>query len=261
MSGLYSKRIIAFVDILGFKEKVEKSVKSEEEAKNLHRALKRIYKVKSDNESKGFMNMRGMGVEVTTFSDSAVISYPAERDNLLYLILDLIHMQLDLALDDVLLRGGLTIGELYHDGNIVYGPAMNMAYKIESEVAVYPRIIVDNPAIEQYCEFAAGDEYDLNDINSLLRKDADGFYFVDMLHQDQEMNDAGTEYYEWLCVLKQIIENGLAHTSITVRMKYQWLQEYFNSVVTDDSAYLPVPEDAIYDERNEFRNMYAELKI
>ncbi len=115
--------------------------------------------------------------------------------------------------------------------------------------------------IEQYCEYAAGDEYGLNDINSLLRKDADGFYFVDMLHQDQEMNDAGTEYYEWLCVLKQIIENGLAHTSITIRMKYQWLQEYFNSVVTDDSAYLPVPEDAIYDERNEFRNMYAELKI
>ena len=97
MSGLYSKRIIAFVDILGFKEKVEKSVKSEEEAEKLHRALKRIYKVKLDNESKGFMNMKGMGVEVTTFSDSAVISYPAERDNLLYLILNLIHMQLDLA--------------------------------------------------------------------------------------------------------------------------------------------------------------------
>lgn len=261
MSGLYSNRIIAFVDILGFKEKVEESVKSEEEAEKLHCALARIYRVKADNESEGVMNMRGMGVEVTTFSDSAVISYPAERDNLLNLILDLIHMQLDLALDDVLLRGGLTIGELYHDGNIVYGPAMNMAYKIESQVAVYPRIIVNNPAIEQYYEYAAGDKYDLNDINSLLRKDADGFYFVDMLKQDQEMNDAGTEYYEWLCVLKQIIEKGLKHSNIAVLMKYQWFQEYFNSVVTDDAAYFPVPEDAIYDETNEFRNMYAKLKI
>ncbi len=236
-------------------------MKSEEEMEKIHRALKRIYKVKSDNESEGFMNMRDIGVEVTTFSDSAVISYPAERDNLLYLILVLIHMQLDLALDGVLLRGGLTIGELYHDGNVVYGPAMNMAYMIESQVAVYPRIIVDNSAIEQYCKYAAGDEYDLNDINSLLRKDADGFFFVDMLNQDQEMNDAGTEYYEWLCVLKQIIEKGLEHMSIMVRMKYQWLQEYFNSVVTDDTAYFPIPEDAIYDERNEFRNMYAKLKI
>ncbi len=104
---------------------------SEEEKQKLHRALKRIYKVKSDNESKGIMNMKSMGVEVTTFSDSAVISYPAKDDNLLYLILDLIHMQLDLALDDVLLRGGLSIGALFHDGDIVYGPAMNMAYKIE----------------------------------------------------------------------------------------------------------------------------------
>jgi hypothetical protein len=51
------------------------------------------------------------------------------------------------------------------------------------------------------------------------------------------MNDAGTEYYEWLCVLKRIIELGLRYRDVSVRMKYQRLQEYFNSVVTDDTAY------------------------
>ena len=216
----YSERIIAFVDILGFKEKIGKSNINQMEAESIYRALNRIYKVKKDNEGSGFMNQKSQGVEVTTFSDSAVISYPAEKDNLLFLILDLIHLQLDLTMDDVLIRGGLTIGDLYHDGSIVYGPAMNMAYKLESQVAIYPRIIVDKAAIEQYYEYANGDEYDLNDIESMLRRDRDGLSYVDMLNQDQEMNDAGTEYYEWLSVLRNIIITGLSHKDIAVKMKY-----------------------------------------
>lgn len=257
----YKERIIAFVDILGFKEKIAKSNITRMEAESIHRALNRIYKVKKDNEGSGFMNLKSQGVEVTTFSDSAVISYPAEKDNLLFLILDLIHLQLDLTMDDVLIRGGLTIGDLYHDGNIVYGPAMNMAYKLESQVAIYPRIIVDKAAIEQYYAYVNGDEYDLNDIESLLRRDRDGLFYVDMLNQDQEMNDAGTEYYEWLSVLRNIIITGLSHKDIAVKVKYQWLQEYFNEVVTDGEAYFPVPDEALYDDKNEFRKAYASLEI
>lgn len=40
-------------------------------------------------------------------------------------------------------RGGVTIGDLFHDGHIVFGPALNQAYDLESKKAVYPRAILD----------------------------------------------------------------------------------------------------------------------
>ena len=42
----------------------------------------------------------------------------------------------------ILLRGGITVGQLCHKDNIVYGPAMVEAYELESKSAIYPRVIV-----------------------------------------------------------------------------------------------------------------------
>jgi hypothetical protein len=39
-------------------------------------------------------------------------------------------------------RGGITKGRLYHDHNMVFGPALVEAYRLEREVAKFPRILV-----------------------------------------------------------------------------------------------------------------------
>lgn len=259
----FEERLVAYIDILGFKDKVEKAVSSPDDASKLHKALSRILSVKEDNyASDSFMEMKSMGVEVNTFSDCAVISYPASNpDNLFFLIMDLIHLQLDLACQDVLLRGGLTVGPLYHDENIVYGTAMNNAYLMESRKAVVPRILVDKKAIEEYRNHFKNDNYSLQDMDSLLRKDADGEYCIDMLHQDQELTDYGTEYYEWLKRLRAVICQGLSNPDIKVVMKYRWLKEYFNEVVTDAKAFYPIPQEEPMGNSNEFRKMYTRLKI
>ena len=47
-----------------------------------------------------------------------------------------------------LCRGGISAGLLYHDDNnenqILFGPAFNRAYQLESELASIPRIILDS---------------------------------------------------------------------------------------------------------------------
>ena len=45
-----AERIVAFVDILGFKNMVDNSLKSQQSAENLHKALERIYELKKHNE-------------------------------------------------------------------------------------------------------------------------------------------------------------------------------------------------------------------
>jgi hypothetical protein len=68
-----------------------------------------------------------------------------------------------------LIRGGVTIGNLYHAQGIVFGPAMVEAYELESRTAVYPRIVVSHTIMRRPKWIA----------NSLVfLKDDDGLYCV-----------------------------------------------------------------------------------
>lgn len=292
MNEYYQKRIVAFIDILGFKTKIDDSLLSETTARKLHTALKRILRIKLDNEDlSSVLEMKSHGVEITTFSDSAVISYPADDiDGLFFLLLDLVHLQLELASCDVLLRGGITIGDLYHDGSIVYGPAMNEAYLLESKKAVYPRVIADvyniNDFIKEQVKLGKADHYDVKDTLNLLKRDRDGKYFVDMLRQDRELSAAGDEYFQWLRNLRTVIveelnryaspqmnwneklhrilnrqANKSAKQDRHIFIKYEWLKEYYNSVVGDEEAYYPVPQCMKRDEQKSFRKGYNQLRI
>ena len=144
MSIKYEERLVAFVDILGFKELVYDSVKSDAVMDKIYEAMQTILDVKKVEGSLSNLEIgRTYQATVTTFSDSIIISYLlGSYGNLFRILLDIIHLQLALAYQGILIRGGIAIGKAYHDGEIVFGPAMNEAYELESLCAKYPRIIV-----------------------------------------------------------------------------------------------------------------------
>ena len=57
----------------------------------------------------------------------------------------------DIALEALgvgcLLRGGVTIGPLFHENGVVFGGGLVQAYRMESDGARYPRIIVSQSVI------------------------------------------------------------------------------------------------------------------
>lgn len=263
---MYIERIVAFVDILGFKNLVNESLYSSEAAERIYKALQLIYGRKQDNEADSFMGMQKYGVEVSVFSDSIVISYPLNYDGgLFFILLDVIHLQLELACLGILIRGGIAIGLLYHNGQIVYGPAMNQAYLLESRYAVYPRIILCeqtiNEGILKTCSHGHTVEMETEYVCSCIQRDKDGFYYLDMLRQDSELVDYGNEYYLWLQIIRQVIVRGLNENMYNKRIydKYVWLKRYFNEVVSDKEAYYPVPE--LGKSGKQFRKAYMDLRI
>lgn len=269
MNSFFSERVVAFIDILGFKEKIKQSLEDVNIAENLHSSLMYILSLKEDNENKTtFMSLKHLGLEITTFSDSIVMSYPIEYQGALFtLLLDVIHLQLVLVCKGILIRGGVAIGLLYHDGNIVYGTAMNEAYELESVYAKMPRVIISEETLQQgivktklsHNSIKEETEYVFN----LVTKDNDGWYFVDMLRQKSELTEDGSEYYYWLSLLrKSIITNLNAYkNNAKVIEKYNWLKNYFNSVVTDQNAFYPVPEFVGREDLREFRKSYDDLVI
>ena len=69
----YEKRIVAFVDILGFQSMVDTSVVDHYTFLKIRDALERFRELKREKED----DLYDKDIKVTTFSDSLVISYPA----------------------------------------------------------------------------------------------------------------------------------------------------------------------------------------
>jgi hypothetical protein len=85
---------------------------------------------------------------MTTFSDNVVVSQRIGFDSELFLLL-VGMMQVAAAREGFWIRGGVTIGDLVHDKDVVFGPGLNRAYELESTVAVKPRIVLDANCLDE----------------------------------------------------------------------------------------------------------------
>ncbi len=212
--AVYEKRIVAFLDILGFSTAIEDSKTDTALRRRIKKAME-IIRESAKNEVDYSVR------KVSTFSDSAVISYELKQSALFYLLMDIIHLQLGLGGLGFMIRGGIAIGDCYHDGNIVFGPAMNEAYRLEHDVAQWPRVIIMAETLklglrETIDRNPYGIESDLEEIKGCLKDDSyndeidnQDLFFVDFLSQPQELAYFGDEYYNWLKDFRVTLVEGL----------------------------------------------------
>lgn len=236
----YENRAIAFIDILGFKSIIDETVGGSKESTEKRSVLFGIMEYIANLEVDIFKDTdfeNETNDERCIFSDSVVISYDDKKDvgNAFNLLLEVSAIQFELMLMGYATRGGITFGGLYHKNNVVFGPAMNYAYFLESEKAVFPRIIVSS----EFLEYAKENESPQNSkkeeikfIYSLLKKDSDGYYFVDYL-SEYGFADSYEENVYCLKIIKEFILQGLKKTDDRVKAKYIWLKNYYNSIVKE----------------------------
>lgn len=138
----YSDYIIAYIDILGVKERLKNDdgtlIKSISNAINI---------------AKESVEKTGYSFNVKVFSDNFCIAkrIDADRDvplpyQLFWTCLFVTKIQEEIfCKEKLLLRGGITIGKLFIDDLFLIGDGLVKAYELESKIANMPRIIVDVP--------------------------------------------------------------------------------------------------------------------
>ena len=178
---VYRPSILTFVDILGFREIARKG--KPEDIKELLESLKREA-TPDDNLAKD------LEMSFLTFSDCTVRVVPVDsRSNkkfpsgiLWHELLSLVYLQARLVRKKCFIRGGLTVDDIYIDGNMVFGPAIIKAYMLESEFAVYPRIVVDPAVFPLFEKDQLLRNHDTATewkyLQKVIRRDSDGLYFV-----------------------------------------------------------------------------------
>lgn len=263
---IYENRILAFVDILGFKNMVQVSVSNFQEQIRLMNAMNIIHSYKTMNDEGPDGGLRKYGVQVTTFSDSAILSYPISFDGgLFHVLIDLIHLQIDLACLGIFIRGGVSIGLAHHDEFNAFGPAMVDAYELESQMAKSPRIILSGQTIR--AGIAASkihqNPFDISLLNSLIKQDTDGFYFLDYLSQYQELNFPEYDYYNWLAKIRSYLIYNLNtyYTDARIHQKYLWMLNYWNNVLDPQTLSVPLEHGTTKERGMQIFKNYAKLKI
>lgn len=236
MDITYENRYVAFLDILGFKNMVLQSENDQQMLNLINMALNYTAKIQIENYGQN-MPMADLGKQVSVFSDSIVISYDMIRPGSgFFVLLDLVYICNDLLGVGMPVRGGVTVGSLIHDNNKCFGPAMVNAYYLESQAAVYPRILVDPKVIEydlQYRGINNTQEFEKKFIESLIEQDSDGKIFLDFLSQYNEFNDYET-YNAYMVNVRNFIIGALYNSKSNARVfdKYIWLKNYYNSTVS-----------------------------
>jgi hypothetical protein len=166
----YSNRYVCFLDILGFSELVHNS--STEDVESLISSLSEI--TSRDGALDEFFS--GADFVFQAFSDSIVMSADAnDLTSLIYLLSQVSDLCKRLLLKGYLSRGAVTRGSLYHRDSVMFGPAFLSAYRLESEVARYPRVILSREVYQDLKALRPGL------ILPRFRLDDDGPPFLDVL--------------------------------------------------------------------------------
>jgi hypothetical protein len=256
----YSERLVCFIDLLGFGNLIDQS-------SNNHSSRLQIYTMLNELQAGKLVDALYEGVPVlasdgrfvsasqgcvvdvaksafplsiTQFSDSFVISCPANNFGSCSLLLRTIYAVKRLFFRELelLMRGGLAKGLLIHEqGGVLFGPAMNEAYSLESKSAIYPRVLVSHSAAEHLERMFKDDE--------LLRpmfQSFDGFNAIDMvslLGRTHTKPDEVAQFKPKLDAIEtDILKNGKNALPKVRYLQDRWLrsQDDVNSSSTGSSS-------------------------
>lgn len=250
----YEKKIVAFIDVLGFKEKTD--ISDPDQKNEVHINLLNIKSFIDDlNNFYNEMNPE-YRIKSYRFSDSCMFSAPPEA---LENLLDILHrMQLFFASKDFFLRGAVTYDYIYDDDNFFYGKALNTAYKLESSVAVYPRIIFDKNVFNSMDDIANFKSPDVvntptvfQDLRKLyLKEDFDGNICIDLFeatpNNPQFNNILGWYAHDEMLklIFKNIKKNIKKYKEQPkLIIKYIWLLEnYKNYMYEHHNKKIKIPD-------------------
>lgn len=229
----YEARIILFLDFLGFKEIVEHT---REDAAYLNELLSAIDRLHSIGRDEADLYRTQC---ITTFSDSVVLSYATgEESAVFYLLSDVALAVIDLAIRGFLVRGAVTFGELLHTKKYLVGPAMVRAYELESQVAKYPRVLLD-PKLIGVARKAHASHHDGDDeekyVRHFLTRDTDKQHYFDYFSWKSVVEVSGMDddnYPAYLSDISKLIDRGFASDDPRFLSKYIWMHERYLKAIS-----------------------------
>jgi hypothetical protein len=227
------ERTVAFVDILGFADEVEKLARRPASFRRVVKALLSgsaaavhagaeddLLSILASQEGK---DRYGVDLQAAFFSDSTYVSartVVGGTDKVLGVVLGYTR---HLLLRGLFVRGGIARGLAVQRGGMVVGPAVLAAHSLEQKAAVYPRIVVEDAVAKGLLSIA-----DQPNATATIRRGEDGLFFVDIL-TTLGLREDGQAFL--LKSGKLIMKRLQDRHSPDIVAKWRWLAAQYNRAV------------------------------
>lgn len=212
----YENKFVFYLDILGFKEQIKASTNSAQQINDIYNAL--CFK---DFHFAFIDKKPPKDWKTSEFSDHIVVSFlkaDTLRISLIFeIIINLIHHKMNS-------RGALTFGQIYHDDEIVFGPALVEAYEIESKLANYPRVLATEAVLNKLLENESS--YFIQDNDGAVYMD----YFNSILNLPYWGDDKESTSLHYFDNLKKAI-NSIPKDDIKTKNKFGWMKNKYNEAI------------------------------
>ena len=230
--------VVLYCDILGFSAMVEEAARTREGDWLLKR-----FRAASSSAREYFLEATQAEHElapcaIQVFSDNTLVGWPVAtpdgREELTSAIMLAAFYQLTLAEEGFFSRGCISTGLLYIDDDVVLGPALLEAYRIEREKARDPRVVLSPRAVSMAQGHIAGAEQGDAFYGSWLLQDVDGQSFVSYLMPRVLLRKSSKTFLTH----KAVVEQNLLRFQDDpyIWSKYAWTAGYHNYMC---STYLP----------------------
>jgi hypothetical protein len=225
----YEKRVITYLDLLGFKEHIhytdKTSANKDGKVSDIFRLftfLKKMLAPESNNHS------MTKGRVVSHFSDLIVISYPAaDQESLVDEIGDTQLLIGNCILNGFFVRGCVTYGDIVHTPEIIFGPGLISAYEIERNQSKYPRVIVDKAIVMDAQEI----QLPYSSLEQFTSVDADGEVFIDYFQKLRPHLDDDEQFRKYLHAITSMLFKMSKNPPL--REKYEWIFPHYHKMLID----------------------------
>jgi hypothetical protein len=245
---VYEDRYLAFIDILGFKELVDRSVK---DGAATHESVASIFNA-LDLDFRGFENdfvefqkvphnSSETDLRVHTFSDFAVVSCRKTEVGLALLIFIAWRVSSDWLSKKYLSRGAIVRGPVLHRAGatgrpvLVFGPAFIEAYTLESQVADYPRVMLSTAVRRDFKD--GKDNGSISTVQKLVGRCPDGPSCIDLFAHLRKAGFSflGNQHRLEAQQFSEALDLHLEQAADTPNWyrKARWLAERFNLAIKE----------------------------
>lgn len=222
----YSNQLIAFVDVLGIKDLIEKHRNNDE-----HIAIDKIREIRKITVTSTEIARKTEDIDYLQISDSFVFVCDPKLVVQLIELLSTIQMRI-ICECQFLLRGAITIGDaiVEESGRFIVGPAYIKAYQLQDNDAIYPRIIVDKSITSAIKRSA-------HPIKRYLLRDSDREYFVDYIKVYMQKGSLSKQQIKSkfrrehiFNYLKDNFKENYKNELHNISQKYGWTMQYYRKL-------------------------------
>lgn len=276
----YSHRAVAFLDVLGFQNKLkefedeaieyhnvfadgglEDPYDKEEDAGPIYYSKKASDFIETFNSAISKLDQDKFSYYL--FSDNICITARNINSNdekpLIELLLVISELYFEFVQRGYFLRGGIDYGLFIDQSSIALGVPLATAYKMETSQAVFPRIVLSKNFIKQL-EIYPGEgvhEFSSLFISSLIKSSCE-IQYLNVFNHIFKVEDKEHFFERY----KHSISDNLnsSRDSESIFFKYRWLADEFNSFIetyTSSLAYF----DENFEATDEFIETVKQLKV